>query len=59
MGYEQHSHCQPNHPPCQPNVVALTGRPERDTCISKDDILNLRILLETTKDVNEFIQAIS
>jgi len=33
-------------------------RPIRDTVISKDEILNLRISLETTHDVNEFLATI-
>lgn len=32
--------------------------PQRDTVLSADDILNLQITLETTKDVNEFLERI-
>ena len=33
-------------------------RPVRDTVISEDEILNLRISLETSKDVNDFLAKI-
>lgn len=36
---------------------AQTYFPERDNVISKDDILNLKIILETSRDVREVIQA--
>jgi len=32
-----------------------SGRPERDVTIMPDEILDLRILLETTNDVKEFV----
>ena len=32
--------------PMPPVMLALTGRPKRDTVINADDILNLRIALE-------------
>ena len=31
------------------------GRPHRDTCIGADDILNLRIALNTSTSIEEFI----
>jgi hypothetical protein len=37
---------------------ALQGRLPREIGVSKDDILNLRIALETCQDVNEFIDAL-
>jgi len=37
----------------------LTGRPDRDTIIGQDDILNLKIALGSTNDVNEFIKEIA
>jgi len=36
----------------------LTGRPVRDTAIGHDDILNLKIALNTTNDVNDFLAVI-
>ena len=38
--------------------VDLTGRPVRDTAIGHDDILNLKIALNTTNDVNDFLAVI-
>jgi hypothetical protein len=34
---------------------AQTYFPKRNTVISKDDILNLKIILETSRDVNEVV----
>jgi len=39
--------------------VILSGRPNRTKVISKEDILNLRILLESTKTVTEFLEKVS
>ena len=39
-------------------IPFLGGRPKRTTVISVDDILNLRILLNTTKSVEEFLKKI-
>jgi len=39
-------------------MTPVIQRPDRDTIISKDDILNLNIVLNTTKDINEFIKAL-
>jgi hypothetical protein len=39
-------------------MLAMQVRPERDICPTKDDILNLRITLETCQDVEEFINSI-
>jgi len=33
--------------------VKLVGRPERDTVISEDDVLNLKILMELSAPVGE------
>jgi len=33
----------------------MSGRPERDRIISKDDILNLKIALNTEYDLNAFL----
>lgn len=40
------------------DIGYLSGRPERDTTILSDEILDLKILLETTNDVNQFIAAL-
>ena len=34
----------------------LSNRPDRQTVISPDDCLNVRIALETSKDINDFIE---
>ncbi len=34
------------------------GRPARDTVIGKEDLLNLRIALNTAKDLDEFIEKV-
>ena len=34
----------------------LNGRPERDTIISEDEILDLRIALNTSTFVDQFLQ---
>lgn len=43
------------------DVVALLtyGKPVRDITITTDEIINLVILLNTTNDVNEFLEAIA
>jgi hypothetical protein len=38
--------------------VKYVGRPVRDTVISRDDIVNLRIVLNTTSTVEEFLKVI-
>jgi hypothetical protein len=38
-------------------IIARQVRPERQTCISEDDILNLKIAVEV-QDVNDFINSI-
>lgn len=38
--------------------VTITGRPDRDTAIGHDDIINLQIALNTTNDVSEFLAVI-
>ena len=43
----------------QPPFVSLTGRPERDTVISQDDIVNLSIALNTTGDIKHFLKVVS
>lgn len=39
-------------------IPMFKGRPERETIISEDDILNIKITLEAFKDVSEFIKRI-
>lgn len=38
--------------------VNIIGRPDRDTIINDEDILNLKISLNITNDVNEFVRSI-
>ena len=42
-----------------PLFVSLTGRPDRDTIIDQDDLINLTIALNTTNDISEFIKVVS
>lgn len=37
-------------------IPFLGGRPDRDTVINDDDIANLKINLNVTKSVDEFIE---
>ena len=39
-------------------AIKLTGRPNRETVISEDDILNLRIALNTAKSFDAFLDVI-
>lgn len=39
-------------------IPFLGGRPARETVISKDDVLNLSILLNTTRSVDFFLESI-
>jgi hypothetical protein len=39
-------------------IELLKGCPDRQTVIGDDDILNLKIALETSKDVLEFIEKV-
>jgi septum formation inhibitor-activating ATPase MinD len=39
-------------------IPFLSGRPERETVIGKEDLMNLEIVLNTTKTVEEFITKI-
>lgn len=39
-------------------IPILSGRPDRDTIISIDDIMNLVILLNTTDSVSGFLEVI-
>ena len=41
------------------SIPFLGGRPKRTTIITGDDILNLKILLYTSVNVNDFLEAIS
>ena len=34
------------------------GRPDRDTVIGEDDIVNLRILLNTASDMRDFLRQV-
>ena len=42
--------------PVELRIPFLSGRPERTTIISEDEILNLRINLNITKSVTEFLE---
>ena len=42
----------------QCTVPFLSGRPERETVISADDILNLRIALETVESFDLFLETV-
>lgn len=39
-------------------IPFLGGRPKRNNIITKDEILDLKILLNTTKSVEEFLELI-
>lgn len=39
-------------------IPFLEGRPQRDTVIGEDDILNLKIALETAKSFSAFLEMI-
>lgn len=39
-------------------IAVLSNRPERETIISEDDILNLRIALNTESSLEEFIEVV-
>ena len=39
-----------------PSISATQNKPRRETVINNDDILNLIIALETSKDVNEIME---
>jgi hypothetical protein len=39
-------------------IPFLSGRPERETIISVDEIINLTITLNVTKSVDEFLKLI-
>lgn len=39
-------------------IPKLTGRPERETAIGNDDIINLKIALETSKTLEEFLERV-
>ena len=41
-----------------PKIPMFKGRPNRNSPINEDDILNLLILLQTEKDLNRFISKI-
>ena len=43
---------------CTAKRIVEEGRPERSTVVSKDEIVDLSILLNTTKSVEEFLQSI-
>jgi len=50
-----------NKEPKKDNVLErflFIGRPFRNTTISTDEILNIKIALETTKDVKDFINVL-
>jgi hypothetical protein len=39
-------------------TVFLSRRPDRDMPISKDDIINLKILLETCTSLEQFLERV-
>ena len=39
-------------------IPFFSGRPERETVIGKEDLMNLEIVLNTTKTVEEFLTKI-
>jgi hypothetical protein len=39
-------------------IPFLSGRPERETVIGKEDLMNLEIMLNTTKTEEEFVTKI-
>lgn len=41
------------------HIPMFEGRPERDTAINSDDCINVRIALETTDNVKEFLEMIA
>jgi hypothetical protein len=43
---------------CTTKRIVEEGRPERKTVISKDEILDLTILLHTCQSVEEFVKSI-
>lgn len=46
-------------PPTSISIPMFSGRPDRDITITSDEILNLRILLETSETVEAFEAAIA
>ncbi len=38
--------------------VVFTGRPVRDTVINGDDLVNLKIALETSSSLEEFLEKV-
>ncbi len=44
--------------PATARIPFLSGRPERETIISVDEITNLTIVLNITKSVDEFLKLI-
>jgi hypothetical protein len=39
-------------------IPFLSGRPERETIINDDDLMNLEIMVNTTNSVEDFVQKI-
>jgi hypothetical protein len=39
-------------------IPFLSGRPERETIINEDDLMNLEIMMNTTNSVEDFVQKI-
>jgi hypothetical protein len=39
-------------------IPFLSGRPNRETVIGKDDMMNLAIVLNTTNTIEEFIKSV-
>lgn len=43
---------------CLPQAAKLSERPEREKVIGKQDIINLKIALETAKTIKEFFKLV-
>jgi hypothetical protein len=56
QGYMRVHGVHPGKPPRATEQRHSMGEPVRDTAISKDDVLDLMIDLETTNDVDEFLR---
>lgn len=44
--------------PIEKQLPEFPGRPQRDLIINDEDILNLRIALNTAKDLNSFLKMV-
>jgi len=57
-GYCNHDNGFDSHCPNFESKLEFIGRPERETVIGHDDELNLKIALETSKDLEEFLSLV-